>query len=66
MQLSCDKSAFVEDQAPHIISQNDLSLRALDPDGADEQPHLRLLLRKDVFDSCPYLRPGPVGCRKRS
>lgn len=56
MQLSCGKPPFVEDQALHVISQigkHDLGLRALDPDGADEQPHMRLLLRKEVFDSCP-------------
>jgi hypothetical protein len=42
----------VEDQALHIvgqISEHDLGLGAFDPDGTDEQTHMRLLLRKD----CP-------------
>ncbi len=67
-QLSCGEPAFVEDQALHVvgqIGQHDLGLRPPDADGADEQPHMCLLLRKDVFDSCPYLRLGAVGCTKR-
>jgi len=53
----------VEDQALHIVCQigeHDLGLGTLDHDGTDEQPDMRLLLRKDVFDPCPYLRLGAV------
>jgi hypothetical protein len=60
-QLSFGKPGFVEGQALSIvgqIGQHDLGLGPLDPDGKDEQPHLRLLLRKDVLHSCPYLRIG--------
>ena len=68
MQLSFGKPAFVEDQALHIVfqmSEHDLGLGTLDPDGTDEQTHMRLLLRKDVLHSRPYLRLGSVGCTKR-
>ncbi len=58
----------MEDQALHIIhqiGQHDLGLGTLDPDRTDEQPHMRLLLRKDMLHPCPYLRLGAVGCTKR-
>ena len=35
-------------------------------DCGDEQSLVRLLLRKYVLHSCPYFRPGSVGCTKHS
>jgi hypothetical protein len=67
-QLSYGKPAFVEDQALHIVSkidQHDLGLGTLEADGGDEQSHMRLLLCKDMFHPCPYLRLSSVGCMKR-
>ena len=55
MLLSCGKPAFVEDQALHIvgqIDQHDLGLGTLDPDCADEQHHMRLLLRQSATLFC--------------
>ena len=43
----------MEDQAVHIvgqIGQRDLGVGALDADGADEQPHVGLLLGEHMFD----------------
>jgi hypothetical protein len=58
----------MEDQAAHIIGEvdeHDLGLGALDPDGADEQPHVRFLLRKDMFDPRPDFGLGSVGRTQR-
>lgn len=52
--LSRCSSSFVEDQAVHVvgqIGQRDLGRGALEADGADEQPHLVLLLGEDMFDA---------------
>ena len=52
--LSHRRPSFVEDQPAHVvgqIGQRDLRLGALDADGADEQPHPGLLLRKDMFNT---------------
>ena len=65
--------SFVEDQAVHVagqIGERDLGLGALDADGADEQPHLGLLLREHVFDPGADLRlcgiPAPDMIRHRA
>ncbi len=62
----------MEDQAIHVagqIGERDLGLGALDADGADEQPHLGLLLREHVFDPGADLRlcgiPAPDVIRHR-
>ncbi len=58
-QLSCGKPAFVEDQVLHIvcqISEHDLGLGTLDQDGADEKPHMRLLLL--TVDPAIGCKPG--------
>lgn len=68
MQLSRDKPAFVKFQKLNItsqIGQHGLGLGTVDPDCVDEQPHMCLVLRKDVFEPCPYIRLAAVGCTKR-
>ena len=52
-QLSHRCPPFVEDQAVHVEGQNgqlNLGRSSLDADGANEQPHLGLLLREHMFD----------------
>ena len=54
----------MEDQALHIvgkIGERDLGLGSLDADRADEQGHVRLLLRKDMLDPRAYFGFDPVG-----
>ena len=56
----------VEDQAMHVvgqIGQRDLSLCALDADGADEQAHLVFLPGKEMLDAGADLGLGGVGLR---
>ena len=53
----------MKDQALHVIgeiNEYDLGFCTLDADGADIKPHMRLLLREDMFDECTDLRFGTV------
>ena len=55
----------MEDQTARIVSEvdeRDLGLGPLETNSADEQPHVRLLLREDMLDRRAYLGLGPVGC----
>ena len=61
--LSHRCASFVEDEALHIvgkIGERDLGLGALDADRADEQGHVRLLLRKDMLDPRAYFGFDPI------
>ena len=58
----------MEDQAAHIVGEvdeGDLGLSAVQADGADEERHVRLFLREDMFDPCAYSRLCPVGSAQR-
>jgi hypothetical protein len=62
-QLSRRRPCFVEDQAVHVegqIGERDFRLGALDADGADEQAHFRLLMRKDMLDPGAHAGFGRV------
>ena len=55
----------MEDQALHIVGEvdeHDLGLGALEADGANEQAHVCLLLRKNMLDLCTDFGFDPV-CR---
>ena len=61
-QLSYDGASFVEDQAVDVagqIGQCDPGVGAPAADGADEQPHLVLLMGEDVLDAGAHLMTWP-------